>query len=38
MVEVSEKVMIAAGLRPGDEAEAGAEAFTEADEQPISLD
>jgi recombination protein RecA len=36
MVEVSEKVMIAAGLRPGDEAEA--EAFTEADEQPISLD
>ena len=39
MVEISEKVMIAAGLRPGDEPEAEqAEAFTEADEQPISLD
>jgi recombination protein RecA len=37
MVEVSEKVMVAAGLRPGDEPEA-AEAFTDADEQPISLD
>ena len=38
MVEVSEKVMVAAGLRPGDEPEAEAEAFTDADEQPISLD
>ena len=37
MVEVSEKVMVAAGLRPGEEPEA-AEAFTDADEQPISLD
>jgi recombination protein RecA len=37
MVEVSEKVMVAAGLRPGEEPEV-AEAFTDADEQPISLD
>jgi recombination protein RecA len=36
MVEVSEKVMIAAGLRPGDEPVV--EAFTDADEEPISLD
>jgi recombination protein RecA len=36
MVEVSEKVMIAAGLRPGDEP--AAEAFTEVDDEPISLD
>jgi recombination protein RecA len=36
MVEVSEKVLIAAGLRPGDEP--AAEAFSDADDQPISLD
>jgi recombination protein RecA len=38
MVEVSEKVMIAAGLRPGDEPLEPVEAFTDADEEPISLD
>jgi recombination protein RecA len=37
MVEVSEKVMIAAGLRPGDD-EPVAEAFSDADDAPISLD
>ena len=38
MVEVSEKVMVAAGLRPGEDEPEAAEAFTDADEQPISLD
>ncbi len=34
MMEVSDKVMVAAGLRPDPEAEG----FTEADDEPISLD
>jgi recombination protein RecA len=38
MVEVSEKVMVAAGLRDSDEPPVAAEAFTDADDQPISLD
>ncbi len=38
MVEVSEKVMVAAGLRPDENAPDSAEEFTDADEQPISLD
>jgi recombination protein RecA len=36
MVEISEKVMVAAGLRKTDEADA--DAFTEADEQPIEIE
>jgi recombination protein RecA len=35
MVEISEKVMIAAGLRPGDEP---ADSFTEADDAPIDIE
>jgi recombination protein RecA len=40
MVEISEKVMIAAGLRhvEGDEAPTPADAFTEADEAPLEID
>jgi recombination protein RecA len=36
MVEISEKVMIAAGLRKTEET--AADAFTEADDQPIDID
>jgi recombination protein RecA len=36
MMEISDKVMVAAGLRPDPDAEA--EEFTEADDEPISLD
>ena len=35
MVEISEKVLVAAGLRDD---EAGAEGFTEADDEPIEID
>ncbi len=35
MVEISEKVLVAAGLR---DSEAGAEGFTEADDEPIEID
>ena len=43
MVEISDRVLEAAGLKPGEEqpeaeGEAGVEAFTPADEEPIQLD
>jgi recombination protein RecA len=40
MMEISERVMVAAGLRPDPDAvaEQGADAFSEADDEPISLD
>ncbi len=38
MVEMSEKVMIAAGLRQTDDAPVPTEAFTEADDEPIEID
>jgi recombination protein RecA len=37
MMEISDKVLISAGLAKGDEAAAAAEAFTDADDQPIEL-
>lgn len=37
MMEISDKVLISAGLVKGDEAAAAAEAFTDADDQPIEL-
>lgn len=37
MMEISDKVLISAGLVKGDEAVAAAEAFTDADDQPIEL-
>ena len=39
MVEISDKVLVAAGLKPGgDDAAGEAEGFTPADEEPIELD
>jgi recombination protein RecA len=38
MVEISEKVMIAAGLRQTEGDETRADTFTEADEQPIDIE
>ena len=38
MVEISEKVMIAAGLRQIEGDETSADTFTEADEQPIEIE
>jgi hypothetical protein len=40
MMEISEKVLTAAGLRPSDDAEPAtpAEAFTPADDEPIEID
>jgi len=43
MVEISDRVLVAAGLKPGDDPEptapaAATAAFTEADEAPINLD
>ncbi len=38
MVEISEKVMVAAGLRQTDETPVPTEAFTEADDEPIEID
>jgi recombination protein RecA len=37
MMEISEKVLVSAGLAPGEEAPAVAEAFTAVDDQPIEL-
>jgi recombination protein RecA len=37
MMEISDKVLISAGLAKGDEVAAAAEAFTDADDQPIEL-
>ena len=37
MMEISDKVLVSAGLVPGPETEAPAEAFTAADDQPIEL-
>jgi hypothetical protein len=38
MVEISEKVMVAAGLRPTEGAETSTDTFTAADEQPIDIE
>jgi recombination protein RecA len=38
MVEISEKVMIAAGLRQTEGDQTSADTFTEADEQPIDIE
>jgi len=38
MVEISDRVLAAAGLKPGDEAPPADGVFTEADEEPIDLD
>ena len=38
MVEISEKVMVAAGLRQTDDTAVPDEAFTEADDEPIEID
>jgi recombination protein RecA len=37
MMEISEKVLVSAGLAPGEEVAATAEAFSAADDQPIDL-
>jgi recombination protein RecA len=37
MMEISDKVLVSAGLAPGEETPAGAEAFSTADDQPIDL-
>jgi recombination protein RecA len=38
MVEISEKVMVAAGLRPTEGAESAADSFSAADDQPIDIE
>jgi len=38
MVEISDKVLIAAGLKPDPDAPPPAESFSPADEEPIDLD
>jgi recombination protein RecA len=38
MVEISEKVMVAAGLRQSEGADTGADTFTAADDQPIDVE
>ena len=40
MVEISDRVLVAAGLKPAEESSeaGGAETFTDADESPIELD
>jgi recombination protein RecA len=37
MMEISDKVLVSAGLAPGEETPAAAEAFTAVDDQPIDL-
>ena len=38
MVEISDRVLAAAGLKPGDEEPLVDNGFSEADEEPIEID
>ena len=38
MVEISDRVLVAAGLKPGDEEPLVDNGFAEADEEPIEVD